>query len=471
MLKHYLAQKLSQKALPQQIQQMKLMELPVLSFEQRLIKELEDNAALEIRDTSNEDSSDNQDKTTDSIGEHLNCNTENYQTRTTNYGTDYQDKIIPYASGVSFREQLLNQLSTTDINKQTYAIAEFLIGSLDSNGYILRPLSEIAEDLGFLQKIYPSDVQLETALSVIHQLDPAGIGARNLRECLLLQLKRKTPSPTMQLAIDIISDAFDAFSKKHHSQLIDKFNTSETQLKAAINSITGLNPKPAAGYFGNTVITEYITPDFTISITENYLELTLNSRNVPELHISEAYQTMLKTYKETGKKTQQHRQTVKFITHKLQTAQCFIDAIIQRQQTLFATMNTIMNYQSAYFLSGDDDLLEPMQLKDIASKIGMDVSTISRVVNSKYVETPYGTKLLKGFFSKSITNDRGKKVSIRKVKNILKSVIIEEDKNAPLTDVELATILKEKGYSIARRRITTYREQLKLPVARLRKRL
>ncbi|HAT65753.1 MAG TPA: RNA polymerase sigma-54 factor, partial [Flavobacteriaceae bacterium] len=298
---------------------------------------------------------------------------------------------------------------------------------------------------------------------------PAGVGARNLQECLLIQLKRKEEEPSVQLATKIIETAFDQFTKKHYKKLISKFDISEDQLREAIHEIEGLNPKPGGAYSGNTRIIEHIVPDFAIKIIEGELDLTLNGRNAPELHVSRDYSDMLKGYKESKEKSKSQKDAVMFIKQKLDAAKWFIDAIKQRQQTLYVTMNAIMHYQKEYFLSGDERRLKPMILKDIADKINMDVSTVSRVANSKYVDTPYGTKLIKDFFSESMKNDQGEDVSTKEIKKILEMTIAEENKRKPLTDDKLAKILKEKGYPIARRTIAKYREQLDLPVARLRK--
>ena len=305
----------------------------------------------------------------------------------------------------------------------------------------------------------------------VQDLDPAGVGARNLQECLVLQLDRKTPTKSISLAIEILEKSFDHFSKKHYKKLMAKFHITEEELKDAIHEIEHLNPRPGGSYSSNTKIVEHVVPDFTIRIVDGELELSLNGRNAPELKISRDYSNMLKGYKESKERTKAQKDAVLFIKQKLDAAKWFIEAIIQRQQTLFVTMSSIMNYQKKYFLTGDERNLRPMILKDIATEIGMDVSTVSRVANSKYVDTPYGTKLIKNFFSESMTNDQGEEVSTREIKKILETVIEEEDKRKPLTDDKLAGILKEKGYPIARRTVAKYREQLELPVARLRKQI
>ena len=482
MLKQYLQFKLSQKLSPQQIQLMKLIQLPTQAFEERIKQELEENMALE-RGKEGE----SEDFETDYGDDHIQDNDQinaddinvddylsddeipDYRLRANNYSAEEDDKSIPYASGSSFTEQLTDQLNTFPLEEENYLIAKFLIGSIDDSGYIRRPLLDLTDDLAFTQNIYTDIETIERALKVVQQLDPAGVGARDLQECLLIQLKRKPQSPDTEMAARIIENAFEKFTKKHYLKLQKKFNINETQLKDAIQEIGRLNPKPGSSYTNNLRSVEHVVPDFTIQIVEGELNLTLNARNAPELHISKSYNEMLLGYKASKEKSKAQKEAVQFIKQKLDAAKWFIDAIRQRQQTLYLTMSAIMQYQKAYFLSGDEEQLRPMILKDIADEIEMDISTVSRVANSKYVNTPYGTKLIKEFFSESMTNDQGEEVSTREIKSILKTVIVEEDKKKPLTDEKLAKILKEKGYPIARRTVAKYREQLDFPVARLRK--
>jgi len=378
---------------------------------------------------------------------------------------------MPYAGGTTFNQHLKSQLNTYRLGETDYQIALFLIGSIDESGYIRRPLEDIADDLAFTQNVYTDAENVEKVLKLVHQLDPAGVGARGLKECLSIQLHRKSKTPSIARAVRIIDEAFELFTKKHYKKLIAKFNISEEQLKEAIGEIEHLNPKPGGSYTGNNRIVEHVVPDFAIRIVEGQLELTLNGRNAPELHVSGAYNNMLKGYKETKKKTKSQKDAVLFIKQKLDAAKWFIEAVKQRQQTLLITMSAIMHYQKEFFLTGDERNLKPMILKDIADEIDMDVSTISRVANSKYVDTPYGTKLIKEFFSESMKNDQGEDVSTKEIKKILEITIEEEDKRKPLTDEKLAKILKEKGYPIARRTVAKYREQLDFPVARLRKKI
>ena len=489
MLKQYLQFKLSQKLSPQQIQLMKLIQLPTQAFEQRLKQEIEENPALETGkesldeyDDKNFDEFDNSsDEYNDSesigsddinVDEYLSDDeVPDYRTQTNNYSTDDEEKDIPYASSVSFTQYLISQLNTYPLTDEEFDIAEFLVGSVDESGYIRRSLTDIVDDLAFTQNIYTSEKEVEKVLHIVHQLDPAGVGARNLQECLSIQLHRKEKHPDVELAIEIIDKAFDQFTKKHYKKLLQKFDVTELQLKDAIDQIERLNPKPGGSYSGNSKIVEHVVPDFAIRIIDGELELTLNGRNAPELFVSREYTNMLKSYKEATYKSKSQKDAVIFIKQKLDAAKWFIEAIKQRQQTLFVTMSAIMHYQKDYFLTGDERKLRPMILKDIADEIEMDVSTVSRVANSKYVDTPYGTKLIKDLFSESMTNDQGEEVSTREIKKILETVIEEENKKRPLTDDKLASILLEKGYPIARRTVAKYREQLDIPVARLRKKI
>ncbi|MDN3491962.1 RNA polymerase factor sigma-54 [Winogradskyella bathintestinalis] len=486
-LKQFLQFKLSQKLSPQQIQLMKLIQLPTQAFEQRLKQELEENPALDTGkeseasednfdefDNSDEDYNDNDTIEADDINidEYLSDDEiPDYRTRASNYSADDEQKTVPYAAGTSFTQHLINQLNTFRLNEQEEEIAYFLVGSVDESGYIRRSLSDITDDLAFTQNVYTSVEEVEKVLQIVHQLDPAGVGARNLQECLSIQLHRKEQHPDVELATTIIDNGFEQFTKKHYKKLMQKFDINENQLKEAIEEIERLNPKPGGSYAGNNKIVEHIVPDFAIKIIDGELELTLNGRNAPELHVSREYNNMLKGYKETKEKSKAQKDAVMFIKQKLDAAKWFIEAVRQRQQTLFVTMSSIMHYQKEYFLTGDERNLRPMILKDIADEIEMDVSTISRVANSKYVDTPYGTKLIKEFFSESMTNDQGEEVSTREIKKILETVIEEESKKKPMTDEALSKILKEKGYPIARRTVAKYREQLDIPVARLRKEL
>jgi RNA polymerase sigma-54 factor len=487
MLKQNLSFKLSQKLSPQQIQLMKLIQLPTQAFEQRLKEEMVENPALETGkeeefetdEFANEDYDDYDEFENDrieaediNIDEYLsNDETPDYKLQSNNYSDDDDDRSMPFAAQVSFHQNLIEQLNTFILGENERDIAEFLVGSIDDMGYIRRSIPDIVDDMAFTQGIYTDEKTVENILHIIHELEPAGVGARDLQECLLLQLRQKTPTSAVDLAIDIIEHQFEAFTKKHYDKLLQKYDINQEQLRKAIDEIEKLNPKPGGAYESSSKTVEHVVPDFAIKIVDGELELSLNGRNAPELHVSKDYQEMLQSYKVSRDKSAQQKDAVQFIKQKLDSAKWFIDAIRQRQETLYVTMNAIMHYQEEYFLDGDEAKLKPMILKDIADMIGLDISTVSRVANSKYVETPYGTKLIKEFFSEAMKNDQGEDVSTIEIKKILKNVIEDEDKRKPLPDDKLAEILKDKGYPIARRTIAKYREQLDIPVARMRKKI
>ena len=489
MLKQFLNLKLSQKLSPQQIQLMKLIQLPTQAFEQRLKEEMNENPALEpgkeeeeeddTEGFENEEFDDYDDEETDrmeaediNIDEYLsNDETPEYKLQANNYSDDDEVRESPLAAPVTFHQDLLNQLNTFILSENEREIAEFLVGSIDDMGYIRRSIQDIVDDLAFTQGIYTDEKTVERILHIVHELEPSGVGARDLQECLVLQLKHKTPTESVELATDIIENQFDAFTKKHYDKLRQKYDISEEKLKKAIEEIEKLNPKPGNSFSGNNKMVEHVVPDFAIKIVEGELELTLNGRNAPTLHVSKDYQEMMQTYKVSREKSTAQKDAVQFIKQKLDSAKWFIDAIKQRQETLYVTMNAIMHYQREYFLEGDETKLKPMILKDIADLVGLDISTISRVANSKYVETPYGTKLVKEFFSESMKNDQGEDVSTLEIKKILQDIIAEEDKKKPYPDDQLMDLLKDRGYPIARRTIAKYREQLDIPVARMRKKI
>ncbi|MCB9426456.1 MAG: RNA polymerase factor sigma-54 [Flavobacteriales bacterium] len=483
MFKQTLNLKLTQKLSPQQIQLMKLIQLPTQAFEQKIKEEIIENPALESgkeeENTSDEfeytEDYEENDYDTDNERDEINIEEyisddeiPDYKTKSNNY-SDEEERVIPIVSPVSFHQSLINQLNTFVLNEVERQIAEFLVGSIDDLGYIRRTNADIVDDLAFTQGIYADEITIEKVFNIIHELEPKGVGARDLQECLLLQLKDKSSSPARENAICIIADHFDAFTKKHYTKLITKLNINQDQLKDIISEIEKLNPKPGGSYNSGNSSVEHIIPDFTITIEEDELKLQLNSRNAPELHISRDYKDMLQGYKESHEKSASQKEAVQFIKQKLDAAKWFIDAIKQRQETLIVTMSAIMEFQKDYFLEGNETLLKPMILKDIADRIGLDISTVSRVANSKYVDTPYGTKLIKEFFSESMTNDKGEEVSTIEIKKILEQIIEEEDKRTPLTDEKLVVLLKDKGYPIARRTVAKYREQLNIPIARMRK--
>ena len=469
MLKQSLKLKLSQKLSPQQIQLMKLIQLPVLDFEQKLKQEIEENPALEITELINNDEFN--DENID-VEDYINDD-EIPDYKLNSYNSSNKDEnSIPYASGMSFTQLILNQLRTERLNDLEMKIAEFLVGCIDEDGYIRQNLEDIIDDLAFTQNIITEHKTVESILKIIQNLDPPGIGARSLQECLVLQLRRKDSNEiSIKLALNVIEDSFDLFTKRHFEKLLGKYQISEEELKIAIKEIEKLNPKPANSLSVNSSkLIEQVIPDFKIEIINDKLLLSLNGRNKPTMNVSREYTEMLKGYS-LEKKRKSQKEAVQFIKQKLDSAKWFIEAIEQREQTLMLTMKAIMTFQEAYFLSGDEKKIKPMILKNIADKINMDISTISRVANSKYVDTPYGTKLIKEFFSESMINNKGEEISTIEVKKKLENIIEEEDKRKPETDDSLVKLLNKEGYKIARRTVSKYREQLNIPVARLRKQI
>ena len=515
MLKQNLSQRLLQKLSPQQIQLMKLLQIPTATLEQRIKEELEANPALEegedrdddqlevIKKTEKEDDSTTKDdpdpeeilrdeefELDDYLTEYIEDDPSSYKLKANNYSADEEDKTIPIAVEDTFHEYLEQQLGMMNLSdEREVLIAQQIIGSIDDDGYLRREPEAIIDDLIFSQNITASEDEIVTLLKRIQKFDPPGTGARDLQECLLLQLEHRNElevnmsyedKAPLRLAIRIISDYFNEFSKKHYQKLQRFLTISEKQLKFAVDEILRLNPKPASGHRTNSTRgTHYIVPDFIIVNREGELDLTLNSRNAPDLRINEHYKDMLKSYKDTReidrakkvKANKQQKEAVMFIKQKIDSAKWFIDAIRQRQQTMYKTMYSIMQYQYDFFLTGDQMKLRPMILKDIADITGLDISTVSRVANSKFVQTEFGTKRLKDFFSESLQTSSGEEVSTLEVKNILTDIIKEENKRKPYSDEKLKNMLQEKGYNIARRTVAKYREQLNIPVARLRKEL
>ena len=453
---------------------MKLIQLPTLDFEQKIRREIEENPALEQgQNTKDENPQENQDDYSDSddinIDDYINYDdTPSYKLNSNNSGRA-EEKNIPISLGISFTQHLLSQLKTISLSEKKMKIAEFLVGSIDDSGYIRLQPEEIIDDLAFTQNLFINRDELEDVLNIVQDFDPPGVGALDLQNCLIIQLKRKDRTKSIDLAIEIIENSFEQFSKKHFEKLMNKYSIDESQLKKVISLISKLNPKPGGSYSGGSKPIEQVIPDFKISIENNELNLELNYRNSPVLNISRDYDEMLKGYKLEKNKSKSQKEAIQFIKQKLDSAKWFIDAVKQRQQTLFITMQAIMNYQKEYFLNGDERKIKPMILKDIANEIEMDISTISRVANSKYVDTPYGTKLLKEFFSESMKTTSGEEISTIEIKKILEQIISDENKRKPETDEKLVKILNEKGYKIARRTVAKYREQLNIPVARLRK--
>jgi len=498
MLNQKLQQRLIQKLSPQQVLVMRLLQEPILSLEQRIKQEIEENPALEEVDQEEPDQENIIEETTldsiDSDEDEFREEQEKvesaedeftfedyvdedeipgYKLTIDNKRPNEENREFPVVSGISFQDFLLAQIGMHKFSDKQYIIAVTIIGNLDDAGYLRRELPALADDLAFNQNIEATQEEILDVLKIIQQFDPPGIAARNLQECLLIQLQHKVDrSYTTDLAEIIINYYFDEFSKKHYDKILQKGTISEDELKEAIEEIQKLNPKPGTDISEVTRDNQYIIPDFIITNNEGVLELALNSRNTPELNLNRDYINMLKEYSSGKRKASaSDKAALTFIKQKLDSARGFIDGIKQRQETLFTTMSSIMGYQQDYFMSGDETKLRPMILKDIANIVGMDISTISRVANSKYVQTPFGTFLLKSFFSESMQNTKGEEISTREIKKILSDTIDGEDKNTPLTDDELMDVLKVKGYNIARRTIAKYRKQLNIPVARLRKEL
>ena len=480
MLNQKLQLKLSQKLSPQQIQLMKLIQLSTQEFEQRLSREIEENPALDTSKDEIEENSDfENDSTTsdDSDYDEIDVNDylsdddiPDYKLKANNYSED-NEKDIPFTSGESFNQYLKTQLHSFSLKGEDLIVAEFIIGSLDPFGYLRRDIIDISDDLIFTLGINYSENQIQKILDKIYLLDPAGVGAKNLQQCLELQLIRKPKNQVVDLALKIIKNHFDQFSKKHFEKIKAKLNIDNDLLKKSIKEIEKLNPRPGGSHNENNKLNSSIVPDFTIKIIDGELKLELNSRNAPELFVSNEYKNMLAGYNESKTKNKNQKDAVIFIKQKLDSAKWFIDAIKQRNQTLIYTMTAILNFQKKYFLSGDESKIKPMILKDIAEKINMDISTISRVANSKYVDTPYGIKLIKSFFSEKIKNSKGEEISTIEVKKSLEEIIFNEDKKSPYTDDQLTKLLNGKGYPIARRTVAKYREMIGSPVARLRKKL
>jgi len=475
---------LLQKLSPQQIQMIKLLEVPTLQIEQRIKKELEENPALEegteedeIPSETEEDQFEESDKDKDqeefTIDDYIEEDEiPDYRLQEKNYSKDDDKRTeIPFSVGFSFHEHLESQLGLRDLTEKQKILGEYILGNIDEDGYLRRDLINIVDDLAFLQNVETTESELEEVLSIIQDLEPAGVGARTLRECLLLQIeKRDNSQPSMKLAHSILDSYFEEFTKRHYDKIISKLDITEDELKGAIDEILRLNPKPGGVYsdpFNKT--SQPIIPDFILELSEDGFDLHLNSKNLPELRLSSAYSEMLHSYSKDKSQKKEMKDAVLFVKQKIDSARWFIDAIKQRQNTLLLTMNAILEYQQEYFIDGDETKLKPMILKDVAEMTGLDISTVSRVANSKFVQTHFGIFPLKFFFSEGLQTDSGEEVSTREIKRILQDCIENEQKRKPLTDESLTDILQEKGYQIARRTVAKYREQLNIPVARLRR--
>ncbi|HMK16811.1 MAG TPA: RNA polymerase factor sigma-54 [Chitinophagaceae bacterium] len=494
-LSQNLQQKLLQKLSPQQIQLMKLLQVPTANLEERIKEEMEENPALEQEEENHADSEEAKDEFTENgeenfeepdgsendydnidISEYVKEGDDDiadYKMRDDNYGSDDDDKkTIPFKMETSFYETLLDQLGLLKLDEKEQKIAEQIVGSIDEDGYLRRETTAIVDDLAFRQNVMTTEEEVESLIKRIQHFDPPGVAARDLQECLLLQLNRlQDEGKNVSIAIKAISKYFDEFTKKHYEKIQRGLDLNDEQLKEVMQQIIRLNPKPGGNVGEINKAESYVVPDFFIMNNAGKLELTLNSRNAPELRISEGYRDMLKEYDRGTKKDKRQKEAVLFIKQKIDSAKWFIDAIKQRQHTLLDTMTAIMNHQHDFFLTGDQTTLRPMILKDIAEKTGLDISTVSRVANSKFVQTEFGTYRLKFFFSESLSTESGEEVSTREVKKILSDLIEAENKKKPLSDEHLTEMLQQKGYNIARRTVAKYREQLNIPVARLRKEL
>jgi RNA polymerase sigma-54 factor len=490
-LSQSLQQKLLQKLSPQQIQLMKLLQVPTANLEERIKEELEENPALEVTDEDRDefeeteefetpeeeydmDGSEDEYENID-ISEYVSDSDDDvadYKLRDDNYPEADDKKTLPFKLESSFHDVLLDQLGLLSLDEKNFKIAEQIVGSLDDDGYLRRELSSMVDDLAFRQNVDATEGEIEAVIFKIQQFDPPGICARNLQECLLLQLRRQlVGGKDVNLAIQVLDKYFEEFTKKHYEKIQRGLNLNDDQLREVINAIIKLNPKPGGNLGEINKAESYVVPDFFILNSAGKLDLSLNAKNAPDLRISEGYRDMLREYDKGAKKDKRQKEAVMFIKQKIDSAKWFIDMIKQRQHTLLSTMNAIMEYQREFFLTGDETNLKPMILKDIAEVTGLDISTVSRVANSKFVQTEFGTYRLKFFFSESLSTESGEEVSTREVKKILSDMIEGEDKRKPLSDERLTELLQEKGYNIARRTVAKYREQLNIPVARLRKEL
>ena len=485
MLKQRLQQKLLQKLSPQQIQMIKLLEVPTIQLEQRIKKELEENPALE------EGAEDEYEMGADAEESRENVNDKDheeftledyieddeipsYRLNTTNYSRDDKREEIPFSVGSTFHDHLENQIGLRYLTEQEQFLATYIIGNIDEDGYLRRKLDAIADDMAFSLNIKTDEIELIKILHIIQDFDPVGVGARNLQECLILQIDNKDQNiPEIQLASVILKNHFDEFTRKHYDKIINRLNITEEELKSALNEILKLNPKPGSAFSDpQNKSFSHIVPDFILENIDGELQLTLNSKNVPDLRVNKTYNEMLESYQHhKNVSTRDQKDAVSFVKQKLDSARWFIDAIRQRQNTLIVTMQAILEYQKQYFMEGDETKLKPMILKDIADRTGLDISTVSRVANSKYIQTNFGIFSLKYFFSEGMQTDSGEEVSTREIKKILQDCIDNENKKKPLTDEKLGSILNDKGYPVARRTVAKYREQLNVPVARMRKKL
>lgn len=482
MLRQSLEQKLQQKLSPAQIQVIKMLEVPTLELEERIRQELEENPALEegaelsdddtFQDDLNDDGGNNDDMDLEEYM--MDDDIPDYRLKVNNTSKDDKREDIPFSIGKTFHEHLTEQLGLQDISDHLRTIAEYVIGNIDDEGYLRRPIESMVDDIVFHAGVSTNEQEVEDMIALVQEFDPAGVGASTLQECLKLQLERKTYRRETDIALRIIENYFEEFSKKHYDKIIKYLEITEDELRDAITEIAHLNPKPGNAWGGNLLekSMSVVIPDFILENDEGKLRVHLNDSNIPELRVSTTYNDLFQTYTDQkGEKNTALKDAVVFARQKIDSARWFIDAIKQRHQTLLTTMQAIVNYQREFFTEGDDVYMKPMILKDIADITGYDISTISRVSNSKYIQTEFGVYPVKYFFSESMTNDSGEEVSTREIKKILQDCVESEDKRKPLNDDALAEVLKTKGYPIARRTVAKYREQLNIPVARLRKEL
>ncbi|OJX90116.1 MAG: RNA polymerase sigma-54 factor [Paludibacter sp. 47-17] len=483
MLRQSLEQKLQQKLSPAQIQVIKMLEVPTLELEERIRQELEENPALEEGAELNEEDAYTDDDLNDDGGNNDDMDLEeymmdddipDYRLQVNNSSKDDKREDIPFSIGKTFHEHLIEQLGLQSISDHQRIVAEYVIGNIDDEGYLRRPVESMVDDIVFQAGVQTDEEEVEEIIAMVQEFDPAGVGATTLQECLKLQLERKTYRREVDVALQIIEKYFEEFSKKHYDKIIKYLDITEDDLRDAITEIAHLNPKPGNAWGGNLLekSMSVVVPDFILENDEGKLRVHLNDSNIPELRVSTTYNELFQTYTDQkGEKNAALKDAVVFAKQKIDSARWFIDAIKQRHQTLLTTMQAIVNYQREFFTEGDDVYMKPMILKDIADITGYDISTISRVSNSKYIQTEFGVYPVKYFFSESMINDSGEEVSTREIKKILQDCVENEDKRKPLNDDALADVLKTKGYPIARRTVAKYREQLNIPVARLRKEL
>ena len=481
MLKQQLQQKLQQKLSPAQIQVIKMLEVPTLELEERIRQELEENPALEEGAESDKESEEMDDLNIDDGGNNDDIDVDDYmmdddipdyKLKTNNSSKDDKYEDIPFSAGMTFHEFLVDQIGLLQLSHHERQLTEYVIGNIDEEGYLRRTPEAMVDDIVFHAGIETTDNEMMRIIHLVRQLDPAGVGASNLQECLLLQLERKNASQAVQLALQVIKEYFEEFSKKHYDKIQRGLNMDDTLMKHVLNEIIHLNPKPGNAWGGNILEKSMtaIVPDFLLENDEGILTVSLNNSNIPELRVSTTYNELFQDYAASKQnQSREMKEAVMFVKQKIDSARWFIDAIKQRQQTLLTTMMAIVQFQKEFFIEGDDTYMKPMILKDIADRTGYDISTISRVSNSKYIQTEFGIFPVKYFFSESMTNDSGEEVSTREIKKILQDCIDNENKRKPWNDETLAEVLKTKGYVVARRTVAKYREQLNIPVARLRK--